>query len=242
MPANIIIGADAQPATSGDIVIGTTPSGAGGALIEFEVPRVAKGVVMLAIIVRDGPIIAPAGWDLVVDGIGGAGVFLDVFARMADESDLRFVDQPAKTVAFLSLTEQELQGQLFVFERSSPATVIEAHDHVAFAASATPVAPAPATQHATNLQVCIWSAVGNVALTAPPGFTVIDAYTSAEFVERSILLAYKIAKVTGALDVVSAAAAPAASGRAFTLVLRHAPPVKPRDLFDPVPGQIGLRR
>ena len=153
MAFEIVIGSGAQPAGF-DIVIGAGGGGGGGggtsSLIQFTVPDAPIGATLLVLIVRAGvePIVPPAGWDLILEGVGGGGVFLDAFARMVDATDIPSPGELPRVVSFGCLATRELQGQIFAFENAAPATIIEAYEDATFSADATPpvVAPSPGAQ------------------------------------------------------------------------------------------------
>jgi hypothetical protein len=239
---SMVTGSAPQP-DSFDMVTGDAPPGE-DAVSLFEIPDAPIGSTLLAFVVRGQAVQAsdPVAWPLLAT-LGGGGVFLDVFSHMVAASDVRNPDDPPRTVAFLSLIEQEVMGQVIVFDNSYPATIIEASADLVFTEDETPTVPAPEveTQQAINFIFCVWSAAGAIDFTPPAGFTLVDSYTSNEFSERTLMIAYKIAGRTGLISAVEAEADPPATGRAFTLVLRKGPPLTPPELHDPVPGNIGLR-
>jgi hypothetical protein len=207
----------------------------GGLLkLTFTVPTLAvKGDLLVVLVVRNQAVVAPEGWTLIENGLGGAALFLDAWARLVDNNE-------PKTAVFTTAVGQELQGQLLLLLPGSPSAVREASATGTFTADVTPDTPASTTVQAINLIVCIHSCSTAIALTAPAGFTTIDTYNTAIIAARSILLSYKIAKATGALAPGPAGASAAATGRAWTLILRDRGPITPVELVDPVPGNIGL--
>lgn len=191
------------------------------------------GDLLLVLVARDQALTAPDGWTQLEAALGGGSIFLDVFARQHEAND-------PDTATFTSGPAQELQGTLVLVRGAALQTVKEASASAAFAADATPGTPASSSVQAINIALCVWSADTAVALTPPAGFTLLDSYTSNVVAPRSFLAAYKLIGATGAFAPPDAASAPASSGRAFTLILRNAPPVVPGVLEDPVPGNIGF--
>jgi len=232
---DIVIGGDAQPDTGFSIVMGTTASSA-SSVLEIPMPSAAVGELALAFIVRNGVLVSPPGWEPL--NLNGAGDrYLEIFAHTVTAFD---VATPGQIVKFGSLTDQELQGQIVIFEGASATSVIEDIANAPFTADATPSAPTPITQQAISAIVLVFSADGSVAFTAPAGFTELDSYGSAVIASRSLLIATKRANITGTIPVFDAAAAPAATGRAWAVILRNGPPLTPPELFDPVAGHIGI--
>ncbi|MGN6103742.1 MAG: hypothetical protein ACTHU0_01435 [Kofleriaceae bacterium] len=203
--------------------------------LAFSIPAAArKGDLLLALVVRNQLVTAPAGWVPVETGLGAGGLFLDTWARLVDDNE-------PSSARFSSVVLQELQGELVVLRGSAPGVVRESAAHGAFTADTTPDTPAVSSEQAINLVLGVWSASGNVALTAPAGWTTIDAFSTGHSSARSVLFAYRALHATGAAIALQPAGAAAAStGRAFALVLRDRAPVVPVELFDPVPGNIGL--
>lgn len=227
-----------------ELAASARPVFAGGPqTLAFTVPAIAvKGDLLVVLAVRNGAIVAPAGWTQIETALGAASLFLDGWARTVDD------DEPA-VATWTSATSQELQGQLLLFHVGAPTLVREASDHLAFTATALPDTPEATSAQSQNLLVAVYSAGAAVALTAPTGFTTVDSYDTAIVAPRALLVAYQVAgEVGGGVFVGSggplapgpAAADPAATGRAFSLVLRERPPIVPLELFDPVPGNIGL--
>jgi hypothetical protein len=233
------------PGTGFEIIAAVDDGGGPeAAILPFEIPRVPKGTTLVALVVRnDNPLTEPAGqtgWTKVIDGLGADGLFLDAFAKMVDiEADRSEEDDPLEAI-FVSLEPQELQGYLLQVDDSSVTTVIEATASAAFTADATPAAPGVNCEQPINRRVSIWSTSGAIDFTAPDGFETHVAYTSDEHEERSILVAEKVAAQSGALGTVDATASGAATGRGFTIVIRKGPPATPAELYDPVPGHLGL--
>ena len=241
--ADIIIGDAAQPDTA-DIVISGGPEeppvGIAGGLLTLELPRVPKGNVWVAIVVRQYATSTPSGWNKIVDSLGVGAFWLDAYARMVDDSDIRGEDEELATVTFMSLEEQEIQGHLLETETTSDTVVLEGVFHSAFEASAAPPTPPVICQHAINKLIVVYSAEGEVELTAPAGFEELENYSSSNFSARTFLLAKRLAGTTGDIAPDPATCDPAADGYAFALVLRSTPPVRPTPLTDTVPGHIGL--
>lgn len=237
--ADILIQDEGVP-TGADILI--DDDGDGSPSITFEIPRVPKGTQLLALVVRNEVVNAPDGWTKVpeLDGIGAAGLFLDGWARMVDDDDLRGEDEPLATVTFFSEAPQELQGRLYADDNTATSYMVERVAHALVNADATPGFPALLCQQAVNRVIAIASGAGAIAFTPPAGFAVDDQYTSSEFAERTIMFASKTAKATGTIAPGDGASAPAVTGRTWAIVLRNNPPIIPGELADVVPGHVGL--
>lgn len=202
--------------------------------VDIEQAGAAKGDLLLVIIVRTSPVVAPSGWAAVVVGVGADGVFLDAYAKTLG------VDEGEGEAVFAGGND-ELQGQLIVLRGGAPHSIIEHAAHVGFTSDATPDSPSVDVQQAINIVLGVWSVSGAAALTPPAGWTLIDAYTTDEVSERSILLAYRVANTTGtSIALPSLSGVSSHTGRSFALVLRDRPPHLPETLEDPVPGNIGL--
>lgn len=203
--------------------------------VTFDVAslRPAKGDVLLVVLVREFAIVPPAGWTQIETGLGASFLYLDAFARMVDD------EEPAS--ALFTGSDEEIQGALIVLRGGSPALLRESSSHVAFAADATPNTPAIDSAQAIDLALGVWSSIGSVTLTAPDGYSTIDAFSTSVISARSILIAYKVIGATGsAIAQPPASSSGAATGRSFVLVLRDALPATPASLLDLVPGNIGL--
>lgn len=217
MAHDIVIGGDAQPDSGHDIVIGT--SGFGESLLEFTVPHVAIGTVMLIVFVRDSVVVpSDLTWTKVVDGVGAGALKLDAYVRTADKTP---GSRNGDVISFLSLVPQELQGSLVVLDEAIASTVFEAIDHGAFTADASPAAPPINAEQAQDTILCLWSAEGTIAFDPPVGFTELEAYTSAVVSARTLMVARRTADAAGEFDPGNAASSPASTGRVFTLALRY---------------------
>jgi hypothetical protein len=135
----------------------------------------------------------------------------------------------------------EWQGQMIALRGVGALALIkEASASATFTGDATPDLPATSSLQAINRLIATWSADGVIAMTPPTGYAAIDSYTSALVDDRSLMIAERIANATGTIASQAAAASPAATGRAFVLVLRDALPMTPLELYDPIPGNLGL--
>lgn len=191
-----------------------------------------KGDLLLALVVRNATVVPPPGWQTLVT-LGASGLFLDAFGRLVDDGE------PASAVFVGDL--EEIQGELVVVRGGAPGTVLEASAHQAFSADATPDSPTIATKQAINLALCVWSATGSLTLTAPAGFTTIDAFTTAIVSARSLLVAYKVIGQTGTgIALPAASSSGAATGRSFALVLRDRIPPRPVPLDSLIAGNLGI--
>lgn len=191
-----------------------------------------KGDLLVALVVRDTATDLPAGWEH-IETIGAAPEVLDVRARIVQD------DEPA-TVVFTTAVSHEMQGVLLHMRGSTPAQLREASAASAFVATMTPTAPASTTQQAISWMVGVWSSSGAPVFTAPAGFTVIDTFSTSIVTPRALLVAYRIAKQTGAVAAAQATTNLNATGRAFTLTWRDRLPIQPAELVDPLPGNHGL--
>jgi hypothetical protein len=229
------------PGTGFEIIAAVAEAGGPeGAILSFPIPSVPIGTLLLALVIRDDGVFAPDGWTLIVGAIGSGTRFLDVYAHEIDASDANLADDDEREAAFSSLVDQELHGYLLALDNTARNVVVEAYASGTFGASATPSAPAVQCQQAINTLVRIWAADGEIDFTPPAGHTALDEYTSSEFLEQTFHAARMTANATGLLSTVEAAADPPADGHAWTLVLRNYPPPTPAELFDTVPGHVGL--
>ncbi|HWU86211.1 MAG TPA: hypothetical protein VN253_03005 [Kofleriaceae bacterium] len=204
-----------------------------GSALAFALPDVVrKGDLLLVLVVRNGPVTAPTGWTQVETALGASSLFLDAWARLVDD------DEPTAPT-WTSASSQELQGQLLVFNSGTPAIVREASAHAAFTATSFPGIPAGDSVQAINLLVAVYSTAAGVSFSHPD-FEFIDLYTTAVVSTRTLAVRYRRAGATGLITPGTGVSHPAATGRAFLLVLRERAPITPIDLSDPVPGNIGL--
>lgn len=217
----------------------------GLATLTFTVPTQAKkGDLLLALIVSDATeatFTTPVGW-AVLDDVGASEAKLATLARLVDDAE------PSSVVVALTGATKERQGQLLVLRGGSPNVVLEAAASSTFSASSSPPAPTAAAAQAINLAIAVWSSSGSPALTVPldgngfpeDGYSTIDNYATALATARSVLFAYRQVGATGDHTPPEADASVAATGRAWTKILRDRPPYRPGELVDPVPGNLGL--
>lgn len=201
----------------------------------FTTPAgVAVGDLLMLVVAYDpaDSYTAP-GWTLASHLVGTEVV--DVLVRSAELGD------PATFTLALTLAATEWQGQMIAFRSGSPAVIVEASAIGNFAAATEADAPTVSTQQAINFELCAWSVAGAAAPVAPAGMTAVDGYSSALASSRSFAIAYQVANATGALPVRAAALNPA-TGSGVSLVLRDRPPVAPVVLYDPLGGNVGLRK
>lgn len=194
-----------------------------------------RGDVLVAIVCRgnsDAAAPAPAGWTLAAGNVGG-GIRLDVYTRAMGDNE---------PVVFRFTTKaNEWQGMMLAIRPSSPAIALEGSAFAAVSAATSLPVPGVNCQQATNLIVGVWSGSGAPTLTPPSDFTLIDKFATAMASNRSLMIGYRIAGATGPLTFGAAASSSAStSGGTFALVVRDRVPPKPVELFDPVPGNIGL--
>jgi hypothetical protein len=217
----IVIGEDIQPDAGGAIVIGTSgdPPAGEAALLEFTIPTLRPGTVMLIVIVHaDALMCTDPSWARDVDAIGGAGVFLSAFVRTADGTE------GGSVVSFLSTIPEELQGSLLTYREALADTLIYATSNAAFAGEESPPAPSVEIHDAEDLIVSLWSVEGDVAMTRPSGTKRVEVYSSSELGERTLLVASRRAGELGPFSIGLATADPAATGRAFSLALVYVAP------------------
>lgn len=191
---------------------------------------------LLAIVVAYDPAdsyTTPDGWTVAAHLVGTESI--DVLVHAVAENE------PPQVTLALALATHEWQGQVIALRSASPSLVIEATAIGNFAAATTADAPTVSTQQAISLELCVWSVSGATAPVPPGDFTAIDGYSSNLSSSRSFALAFEIANATGALPVRSAACNPA-TGSGVSIVLRDRTPIVPFVLYDPVPGNIGLRQ
>jgi hypothetical protein len=190
-----------------------------GALLDFTLPAVGTGAVLMIVVVRDAAVdCADLTWTKAVDGLGDAGVFLDAWVREVDGTAGSNVGD---VISFASLTEQELQGSLITLRYAEIADLIYDAQHEAFTASTSPAPPSVDADDEDDIALCIWSCAGEVEIVAPAGFRTIDVYGSSE---RSIAVATRRAREVGTLTLEPAALDPAGTGRMFTLAIHYDPP------------------
>lgn len=203
----------------------------------FLVPAAArKGDVLVAMVVSDATepgFVTPTGWNLIYD-VGATSGRLTLLARVVDDNEPTFID-----LALTGVTK-ERHGQMLVLRGGGLPTILEASATAAFASGASIAAPASSTIQAVNLLLAVWSCDDATVLAANAAMVTVDTYNTGDVTQRSSLVAYKVANKTGAITPPAASAAPAAAGRAFTLVLRAGPPITPLVLEDVVPGNVGL--
>lgn len=205
-----------------------------GETLTFALPELAKkGDLMVVVVVRDDAVDAPEGWTQVETALGASPFVLDAWARLVDD------DEPASP-AWTTATPQELQGQLLLFGVGSPVLAREASATAAFTATTTPATPAAAAEQAIDLLLTVFSTDAAVVFVQQADAILIDTYRTGTISTHTILITYRRAAATGSISPAAAGASPAATGRAFSLVLREGPPITPAELFDPVPGNIGL--
>lgn len=200
----------------------------------FTLPAAAqKGDVLVAIAAyapADG-FVTPAGWTLVTTFVGTQKVAL--LTRTIDDNE------PTTMTLAITSAAAEWQGSLLVVRPATAGTLLEASAGANFAATVNPQAPTVTCHQAIDLEACVWSVAGAAAPTAPVGLVVIDSYSSALATSRSFMIAAAIANATGALAARATTCA-AVTGSSWSAVLRSRPPVIPGELYDPVPGHIGL--
>lgn len=175
----------------------------------------------------------PAGWTLITIFGSGANQYRGL-ARMLEATD-------SPTIVFgLTTVANEWQAELVVLRRTSPGVVFEISATSTFTSATSLATPGVTVQQAINLLLVSWICSGSPTLTAPAGFTTIDSFTTSVVGARSMLIAFRLTGATGALSLPSATASAATTGRSCVVALRGGIPATPSELFDPVPGNIGL--
>lgn len=206
----------------------------GAKTLVYTLPAAAaKGDTLVAIAAYDpaDAFVTPAGWTLVTTYVGT--VKIAILARMVDDNE------PATMTLAITSAAKEWQGCELVLRPAQSGTVLEASAGADFAAAANPQAPAVACRQAIDLEACVWSVAGAAAPTLPVGLAVLDSYSTALATSRSFMIATAIANATGNLPARATTCA-AVTGSSASLVLRSRPPVAPAELYDPIPGHIGL--
>lgn len=197
---------------------------------------VARGDTLLLVVVHANAssVTVPAGWtDLGSSNAGG--ITARRIACMVDGSE------SATLVVSTTAAGDEVQGLLVVLRGAgSLPLLVEASAALAFAATMAPGSPAISSLQATDLVIEVFSSSGSPTLTAPAGATAIDTYSTALLSARTLLVTKRRANATGALTLGAAAASVNATGATFALLLRDGLPVQPAELYDPMPGNIGL--
>ncbi len=211
-----------EPIGSGhDITIWTDEldEGASGVMLDFTLPSVAAGTMLLIAVVRNDTVYCNSeDWTKVVDGVGDGGVFVDVWTLVADGTE------GGDVVSFLSLSEQELQGSLVTLRYANPVDTLYASAHGVFLDDTAPPPPSVDIETADDIVLCLWSAEGDINIDVPSGFNAIDVYSSTVVTERTLCVGTRWIHTPGTTTLDSAAADPAATGRAFTFALRYDPP------------------
>jgi hypothetical protein len=178
--------------------------------------------VLLAVIVRDGPVAcSDATWTKVIDGVGASGLFLDGYARIVDGTA---GSRSGDVVSFFSPTEQELQGSLVIVTSAKVDGLIEAISHGAFLDDDLPGAPAIDSMQKQNTIMCVWSMDGEVSAVPPSGMSELDAYSSSEFSSRTLLVARRSTIEAGEIFPGEASLSAAVSGRSWSIAVRWVPP------------------
>lgn len=242
MAHNVDIGNAAQGgATQHGIITGDNPPVS--ALLDFTIPELAPdgtrliyGMVLMIVVVRNQAAeCSDASWTL-THSVGASGVFLDVYERVIDGT---VGSRPGDIVSIFSFVAQELEGGMLFMQNTTAGSAVERIANGAFIADANPAAPIVSSDQAENTLLVIWSAAGSIAFTPPAGLTTVDAYSSGTFSTRSILIGKSIPGEIGDVDPGAAVAAPAASGRAFSLILHWvAPAVAGAELVTARPSKL----
>jgi hypothetical protein len=205
--------------------------------LTFAIPDEAtKGDVLLVLVARADTSSVAAGVDWTNLGSAStSGITTEFRGRMIDgeESGLLVLD--------LDATGDEVQGSLVVLRGAGTLPLlVEASASLGFAATLTPGSPSPSSLQAINLTIEVWSSGSSLTLTAPEGHATIDTFASALVASRTILVTSRRANGTGVLALGAAGSSANATGASFALVLRDNLPMTPEELYDPVPGNIGL--
>lgn len=215
MAFDITIGNATQPSTF-DVVIGdAAPPDPGSVLLDFVLPVLIKGTVMLILVVRgdDTVLCSDPSWAHVINGVGASGLFLEGYVKTATGGE------GGEVVSFLSVEGQELNGGLVTARNGLASSLVYDVRHAAFAADATPPAPTMDALQAEDTIVSVWSADDAIDFIRPAGSKRIIAYTSSEIAERSTLIASRPAGAVDEIVMGDATASPAATGRAWTIAL-----------------------
>lgn len=192
----------------------TIPTSIDGVLVQ-------TGVTLVIAIVRGAEVIcSDSTWELTATS-GASGIFLDTYERAVDNTT---GSNPGDIISFLSVTGQELQGGLLLGSSLTAGEAVERVATGAFISDANPAAPIVSSSQAENTIVCIWSATGAITFTPPTGLTSLDTYSSSDFTSRSILIGKLAPGAAGDIDPGAAVASPAATGRAFSVVLHYQQP------------------
>jgi len=194
----------------------------------------ARGDALVALVVRgnsDPAASTPAGWSLVAGNVGGV-IRIDMYTRAMDDG--------SPVVFRFSTKANEWQGAILAVRSSAPGIVVEGSASFAFTGQTSLSLPSVSCQQLTNLVLGVWSGSGAPTLTPPSGFTLLDKFSTAMSTNRSLMLGYQVAGATGTLTLPAASSSASTSGVSFAVVLRDRVPPTPVELFDLVPGNIGL--
>jgi hypothetical protein len=205
--------------------------------LTVDVPATAtKGDLLLLAVVYTGSsgLVVPDGYtDL--GAVTVSGVTIRSLARMVDG------EEKASLVVDLTAGGDEVQGTLVLLGGAgSLPLLIEASASLAFVATLAPGSPAVSSLQAIDLVLEVWSSSGALVMAGPAGSDARDTYSTALITARTLLVCSRRANATGALALGAASSNANATGSAFALVLRDGLPKTPIELFDDVPGNIGL--
>lgn len=176
----------------------------------------AVPTVLIAIIRRTDEIIASEpSWT--VESIAVGDKTIDVWSRLVDGTE-------GTTVSFLSLTEQPLIGGFFAMPNVRFAALIEAQASAEFASTLTPNPPdLPPASHPFDPVVVVTCGDGITDLVEPPGFTVIEDYSSTELADQTMMIAFRSYGELAAGVIPAGSASPAVAGDMVSLLLRYQP-------------------
>lgn len=188
----------------------------------------------------------PAGWTAPIGVSTTTNYKLWVYAHAVAASDFGPVDFPLQAAGSVA---HEWQGSLLVV-RGASLGCIEQVAGQEFAATATP----PSTgvtdvEQATSLLVSLTVVLGTATPSGNLGDNTneipytsdfVDSFSSRLIEEMHSSLVSRRAGETGGLTFFAGSATAAASGVQFTLVVREGRPHTPLELYDVVPGNLGL--
>lgn len=211
----------------------------GAQTLTYTVPEIStKGEILALLIVHPAAVAADSlvalGWELAANGVGATTAY-GLWVKIVDD------DEPATVVVTSCDNTAEWHGQMLLLAEGSPGGIVESLGGGDYAADATPITPGVESVQAINLLLYMWSSNSACDLEPPAGLTKIDDYQTALVAARTSLFAYRLALVTNANPGFDTATSdPASTGIALAFVLRAGPPPTPPELYDPIPGHIGL--
>lgn len=245
---NILIGADAQPASGFGIVIGTSEGGPAGGTIDIVIGNAQQPATGFDVVIGDGLVSGAVLLDVAIPSGVTAGTNMiacvvrtgDVYPSTAGWTKAvdgigvgsflldvwtRIADgtEGGSTLSFFSFETQEMQGALLAVDNINlGAMVVDSITTLPYVTTATLATPAGVVRRALDTIISIWCVTGTVTITRPSGYTALDTYSSAVVAQRSFHASYiRGADVATLAAVGPASASAAVSGQGWSVVIRY---------------------